>query len=137
MKYHVVLGAITMFALTLTSPAIAGFIDGNELYKDCAKDRAFIVSYVAGVIDKQEVDVLAALNLRMAASSLKGAENEWFIRSFNHISIGSCVPENVTLKQLGDVVCKWLGANPDARHDSAAVLIGRAFSSSWQCKKTN
>lgn len=135
MKYRTALSALAI--ANFASPALANIITGNELYESCGNDRAFVTAYVAGVFDKQEVDLLNALSMRMAASKLSGAENDWFMKGFRQITYGSCVPEGTNLKQLGDVVCRWLEANPEKRHESAATLVGTASGEAWECSGAN
>jgi Ssp1 endopeptidase immunity protein Rap1a len=47
----------------------------------------------------------------------------------------ACIPEKVTTQQLIDVGLRFMRENPAERHLPAGVLLTRAFSLAWPCKK--
>lgn len=53
----------------------------------------------------------------------------------SHIGSDICPPQQVQLGQAVDVVRRWLAANPDKRHLSAAVITFHALRLSWPCKE--
>jgi len=44
-----------------------------------------------------------------------------------------CVPDEVTMLQLGDVVRGWLEKHPEARHLLAASLVATALAEAFPC----
>jgi hypothetical protein len=44
---------------------------------------------------------------------------------------GFCIPENVTLRQANDVVCKFLADTPARRHEGGSLLVSESLSAAW------
>ena len=105
----------------MASPASAGFVDGNKLYKKCSvkndssavfyMEDAFCAAYINGVIDAID-------------GKSRGSSGGFFF----------CMPNNVSSKQAQDVVKNWLTNNPAERHYNAASLVAAALSESFPCK---
>jgi hypothetical protein len=99
-------------------PAQAGiYLSGNDLYADCSvpKDNPVYYSrterctgFVSGVVDATE-------GLR----SLLG--------------LPYCVPENVTLGQLNDVVRGYLNSHASERTLAASALVLAALTTTYGC----
>lgn len=53
----------------------------------------------------------------------------------SYIGIDICPPSQVQLGQAVDVVKRWLAANPDKRHLSAAIITFHSLRLAWPCKK--
>ena len=47
----------------------------------------------------------------------------------------ACIPEKATTQQLVDIGLRFIRENPAERHLPASVLLMRAFSVAWPCKK--
>jgi hypothetical protein len=45
-----------------------------------------------------------------------------------------CADKNVTLKQMFDVVTRYLAAYPETRHLAAASLVAHALAEAFPCK---
>ena len=99
---------ITLYPLTALSQALTSgtFVNGNQLFSKCDDDGDTpngigCLHYIAGVAD----------TLLM------------------HKEI--CAPNGVTVRQLADIVTKYLRDNPEVRHFTAAsdttVALARAF----------
>jgi len=46
-----------------------------------------------------------------------------------------CAPDNVTLKQVSDMVKNLIENTPAQRHRSADQFVSAALTASWPCKK--
>lgn len=100
-------------------PAAAGYYDGNELLNACEPGSSetgrgitegLCMGYIAGVVDD-----FAALRLVQKKTS--------------------CIPRNVTVGQLKDVVVKYLKENPEKRNWWGASLVRGAVLDAWaECK---
>jgi len=103
--------------LAASSPATAGFMNGNELWDDLrAAQRidggknsesdylpaARGIGYVTGVVD-----------------ALGGS-------SF-------CLPDKITVGQIKDIASNWLRDHPDKRHYQAELLVRDAFAEKFPC----
>ena len=44
-----------------------------------------------------------------------------------------CLPSEVTMGQMMEVVVKYLKDNPGTRHEHSATLIRAAFHDAWPC----
>ncbi|WP_425417023.1 Rap1a/Tai family immunity protein [Oricola indica] len=102
--------SLTMIA----NKASASFYDGNELIKYCRADDAtagswFCMGYIASVIDVVE--------------SSTGITERFPV----------CLPGNVKLGQIVDVVKKYLETHPEIRHQPAAYLTIDALQEVWRC----
>lgn len=82
------------------------FYNGNELYELCGKNIPFCNGYISGV-----ADVLAS-------------------QSGNSM----CLPKGVVIKQVADVVMKYLTDHPESRHYNANSEIFLALSIAFPCK---
>ena len=109
----------TIFAAVLlaaiTTQASAGYLDGNKLHDVCRKqdDAAGpAMLYALGVVDGVS-DLGSILNLE---------------------KLKFCMPEGVTARQLGDVVCLFLQNSPGDRQSSAASLVMGAVLETWPCE---
>lgn len=119
LKYFVAL-------LLASTPALADFQSGNDLHEDCrSKIRHFLDGYVAGIVDWSNVNsvILQALSPSARAEAIERSKNVRF-----------CVPPEVRLDQLTDIVCKALADEPQHRHLSAASTVGVAISRAYRCK---
>ncbi len=95
--------------LGLSGPAHADFHDGNALHAYCQnpRDRGEVMIYASGV-----------------AGGLELSEKKFF-----------CIPKSAKLGQLGDIVCRFLDANPETRHFPGAVLVARSLRVAWPCSE--
>ncbi|MCA1381269.1 hypothetical protein I6F34_10505 [Bradyrhizobium sp. BRP05] len=121
-----------LLALMWTSAARADFFNGNELHTSCSfNNQSGISAYVAGVFDKTLADHAIA-NFHIPSSEIDRNPNLGFVsRAIKPF----CLPETATLKQVKDVVCKWLNQNPAQRHLSGAPLVQTALAEAFPCKK--
>ncbi len=46
----------------------------------------------------------------------------------------ACIPLNVTVAQVEDIVVPWLKANPSKRHYTASSLVALALEKAFPCK---
>ncbi|MBD9511930.1 hypothetical protein IB265_34845 [Ensifer sp. ENS10] len=81
-------------------------LNGQDLSDMCRSDRFASMMYVKGAAD---------------GMFAMGAE---FI---------SCIPNEASTQQMGDVVCKWLRDNPQHRHKKSISVVGLAFKQAWPC----
>jgi hypothetical protein len=88
------------------------FVDGNKLLEWCAgqpgPDQLSCMAYVAGVSDTWD-------------TAAKASNSK------------SCTPATAPLKQVADVVLKYLNQHPEERHLPASALVLVAINGAW-CK---
>jgi Rap1a immunity proteins len=103
---------ITLCPLTALSQALTSdsIVNGNQLFSECDDDDgtqngSACLHYIAGVTD--------ALLM--------------------HKEI--CVPSGVTIRQLADIVTKYLRDNPEVRHFTAASDTTVALAHVFPCSK--
>jgi hypothetical protein len=113
--------AIAVVALATVSSARAAatyppheaghfFFNGNQLLEACDQNVGFCLGYVAGSVD--------ALEAQAAAQN----------RS-------SCMPNNVTTRQLTDVVHNYLRVHAENRQGPAQLLMLYALSDAFPCAR--
>jgi hypothetical protein len=84
------------------------FFDGNRLHQVCETDIVACSMYILGVVDSVNV---------------YGIANEF----------KNCLPDNVTRKQVADIVIKFLSETPEKRHFMAPSLIVAKVSNAFPC----
>lgn len=98
--------AFALASVLTTGLTEAHAVDGNTLQDWCQNAPSIALYYLNGVVDAYNV-----------ASP----------------PIEFCIPDEVTLKQLRDVTCKWINNYPEERHKSAAMWVPFAWSNAWSC----
>ena len=105
------LGVVIALAV-LTGEARASFMDGNGLYKACSSNSSaeqdICLGYIEGATDYLE----------------------WTRSDRNE---KQCVPAQVVLQQIEDVVMVYLRDHPDYRTNLAAALVATAITQAWNC----
>jgi hypothetical protein len=104
--------AIAALLLLSASSALADFYDGNGLLEMCKKSNFSAATYAIGVYDAERVVADAKI------------ENSLI-----------CLPTNVTVGQIGDIVCKYLADNPAKRHYTAARSVLAVLIDDFPCKR--
>jgi hypothetical protein len=105
---------VILAALALASmpPKALIFLTGSELYDHCQRASSLVcVSYVMGIADT------------IASQANLGAIPRQF-----------CMDENVTGRQVTDVVVRYLTDHPDSRHNSAASIVVPALREAFPCR---
>jgi hypothetical protein len=120
-RFCVLMGALFVGVALVSGSAQSGFFDGNDLYRNCTSDqtvlkRGFCNGYAAAVVD-----------MMIAHQQIGG--------DFHGYSV--CIPENVKLQQVSDIVLNFLRSNPVFRHQSGARLAAQAISQAWPCSEEN
>jgi hypothetical protein len=88
---------------------VGGFVEGNQLYASCRSNNPIACdSYIMGVAD---------------AMSGHDVIYKW----------RACIPLNVRVQQVHDVVVKYLEANPAIRQNLGITLVADALTSAWPC----
>ncbi|APZ97327.1 hypothetical protein BWQ93_01590 [Sphingopyxis sp. QXT-31] len=105
-------------AMHIPAPAsAAGFKSGNDLWEDCR-------------VSERDAEYFTRIG-RCTAYIAGAADSLLMVSAFNKGSF--CLPANVTLGQLTDVVAGYLRDNPAKRHMSASLLVGEAVLASFKC----
>ncbi|KWV58166.1 hypothetical protein AS156_35730 [Bradyrhizobium macuxiense] len=95
-----------------------GLYNGHELFAQCTTNKSFVAGYVAGEIDKAKADYAPMMILFLASTtkpSMPSTPGSWrAARRLVRVIAG------VTLGQLTDVFCNYLGDNPASRHEIGA-----------------
>lgn len=113
-----VIFALLLSMLTFgSSSAVANFTTGNDLLRNCtAKSNeatyyqamAYCSAYITGAVDALEAERYMAVKQ-------------------------GCIPSEVTVGQLRDIVIAYLQANPSNRHLSGYVLVNLALLGAFDC----
>lgn len=102
---------LVLMALFASPVGAGGFINGNDLYRECSSDSAFkegiCLGYIAAISDAME-DV--------------------YISGFR-----ACYPTGVTTGQVTDIVRSFLKNNPAERHYRADGVVAQALSEAFPC----
>jgi len=115
-----VLGVVAAVAVWGEARAeTSAFINGNELHEYCNSPRGterygLCVGYIVGVSDA----------LASGTTNLPVLIFGW----------RACIPKNVTIGQVTDVVTKWLREHPQDRHYLATGIVAEALAKAFPCK---
>ena len=99
-----------IITLLFASPVRAEFVNGNILHEWCSGDdygKIYCMGYSAAVSDVMDEHTVYG----------------W----------SACVPNDVMLSQLTDIVTRWLDNNPQKRHYAAQGLIAEALAEAFPC----
>jgi hypothetical protein len=116
MKMHVAV-MLALLPVLFFAEAKAAF-DGNALLRSCNEPVAsfgygFCAGYVLGIVQM------------LKAENSEGSSYYW----------KACLPQDVPLDHLVDVVKKGLNDYPEKRHQHPAVLILATFAIAFPCPK--
>jgi hypothetical protein len=109
MRFGLLLCFFLMLSPSAATAATATGIDGNELLTWCDRptDESFPVGMCIGYI---QAAVQVALDTKTA-----------------------CMTAGLTLSRHKDIAVAYLKANPNARHDAAWRLVGKALAEKYPC----
>ena len=102
----------------------------SELSRFCSSDRAIIVGYVAGVIDKSDVDygpVRDLFDLTMP-HDMKPKTLAAVSAVRDH-----CPPNDATIGKAVDMLCKAIADHHTQEELSGAGLLDKAMNAAWPC----
>jgi hypothetical protein len=99
--------ATVMVVLTMAGTAVGGYYEtGNALHESCSNNKyGFCLGYAAGIAD--------------AAA--------FYPQPF------ICIPNEVQLGQVRDVIAAYLAEHPETRHEPAYFLANQALRAAWPC----
>lgn len=100
------------FSLAQPAPAIAAFASGASLYANCSSAAVNLLvadcfGYITGISDALE------------GGPVYGAR--------------ACVPEHVTIEDVGNAAIAWIRAHPERQHERAAAIVAEALMAAFPC----
>lgn len=131
-----VLIVLMSFLISVNAEA---FFNGNELYDMCPGNRVGLSMFAAGVVGKGDADIKDLYDLKVGLLEIekKGSETaettERLLTDLRLVMRPFCIPPKVTVRQIGDLTCKWLALNPEKRNYPGAALITLALADTWPC----
>jgi hypothetical protein len=123
MRYLIL--AVLLLSLTCISsasgdlPSSPAYEQGNGLLSVCTTDEHYDTNFgmCLGFID----GVLNGAQLSGSGTCTTAAASHW------------CIPPEVTMGQIRDVVVKSLREHPETRHERSIILIANAMIAAWPC----
>jgi hypothetical protein len=110
--------------LAFPSPAASSFVDGNDLYEWLQGFNKFRTAK-----DDYPNWQKDAANASKALRYIAGATDT--ITAFE----AACVPKDIELEQLGDIVLLYLKTHPEQHNLNAASLTAAAIGQKFPCPK--
>ena len=101
-----------------------------ELSGLCSSDRRIVVGYVAGVIDKSDIDYGPVKDL--FDITMPNNMKPKTIAAVNAVR-DHCRPKNATIGKAVDMLCKAIADHPTQGDLSGAALLDRAMNLAWPC----
>jgi hypothetical protein len=101
-----------------------------ELSGLCSSDRRIVVGYVAGVIDKSDIDYGPVKDL--FDITMPNNMKPKTIAAVNAVR-DHCRPKDATIGKAVDMLCKAIADHPTQRDLSGAALLDRAMNLAWPC----
>jgi hypothetical protein len=112
MKRLFAASAVVAAVMAASAGAPADYRDGGRLYADCLPEEAdwtlFCQAYIAAIADAARYDPVNGDKV--------------------------CVPADVKLGELVDIVSRSLEAHPENRHFGAAGLVAQALGEAFPCQ---
>jgi hypothetical protein len=114
----------------------AQFLSANDLYAWCQKDRSMASAYAAGMAD-EAAHSLSVLDSVKPASEADSASSALMATTKIGAELigGSCRPNDATLIQVTDALCRFLDDFPGDRHAPSALVFSQAMEKRWPCKR--
>lgn len=97
----------------------AGYVSGNDLYRDCTAEKNDLTYYQT--------------RARCSAYIVGAADGIDEERTMS--GIAECVPSNVAIGQLRDIVVDYLKKNPQNRHYTGYSIVSVALISAFRCQQ--
>lgn len=93
-------------------PAAAAFASGASLYANCSNEAIHLLvadcyGYITGISDALE------------GGPVYGAR--------------ACVPQNVTIEDVGNAAIDWIRVHPERQHELAAAVVAEALMDAFPC----
>ncbi|CUX72172.1 MULTISPECIES: Rap1a/Tai family immunity protein [Agrobacterium] len=108
-------------------------IDGNDGHSLCRarNGSSMMLGYVMGWLEKHNAD---AELFDLAAGTIGNADVRKHIRSYaGQAGAARCIPDNTTIEQVTDVLCKFLDSNPEMRVEPLNNLMNYSLRRTWEC----
>jgi hypothetical protein len=102
----------------------------DELSGLCSSDRRIVIGYVAGVIDKSDIDYGPVKNL--FDITMPNNMKPKTIAAVNAVR-DHCRPKDATIGKAVDMLCKAIADHLNQGDFSGAVLLDRAMNLAWPC----
>jgi hypothetical protein len=110
--------AVLLTGSTVTPPADAAFLTGNELFATCLQQPPNYLEMGACI------GFVGAIGDAMAEAQISGA---------TVMGLRACVPPGVTPWQARDVAVRFLTNHPEARRHAAAPSVVRSLAAAFPC----
>lgn len=101
-----------VFLCPTTAAAAPTFFNGNMVYELCQSTPRLAALYATGVMDGGTT------------------VTEWRAESPRFCGI-----DHITVEQVKDVMCSYLGRYPEKRHLASSALALNAFQEAWPCPR--
>jgi hypothetical protein len=121
---------VFLAALLFGGSASAQTFSAAELHDYCLNDRAIIAGYVAGVVDKSDIDYGSVKNLFHLAMPSEMKPNT--IAAVNTVR-NHCRPKDATIGRAVELLCKSIADHPHVGSMSGAELLDQAMNLAWPC----
>jgi len=116
---------ILLVILAMPSSALAQWLNGNRLYSDMLDSKRAQASNGGKPDLGVDVEKVAWLH---TMGYITGVADAFGGTSF-------CVPKNIPVGRLMDIIFLYLEANPNRRKEKAAALVVSALSAKFPCPK--
>lgn len=103
---------------------------GNDFLRYCSQSPQVVYGFVLGWSVRRSADLEIGAK---AIASTSGAAKDVAIRMSTTMMFSTCTPNEVTVEQMADVLCKFLSDNPSVRHQGAGALMSFAMVSAFPC----
>jgi hypothetical protein len=117
-------------ALLFGECAIAQTATAAELSGFCSTDRSIVVGYVAGVIDKSDIDYGPVKDLFDV--TMPNNMKPKTIAAVNAVR-DHCPPKDATIGKVVDMLCKAIADHPAQGDLSGATRLDGAMKLAWPC----
>jgi hypothetical protein len=124
MSIRTIAAAIVVTIAPLTAVDAADE-DGNSWFSKCR----FTMDQIRGT----SKEALELMNCAGYARGVADTIQIWQVAENDKAP--ACIPVKVTAQQLIDIGLKFMRENPAQRHLTASLLLMRAYSVAWPCKK--
>ena len=118
---------LSLLLLNISLPVYAGYVNGNKLLNDCRE--ALTLDDGREVTKKEIAKSGICIGYIMAVNDDHDIHVAWGTMEEKY-----CVPDSAAPDELINIVVKYMEANPEQLHSSAAGLVNNSLYVAFPCK---
>jgi hypothetical protein len=121
------------------APASAQTYSASQLNQYCLSNKALVIGYVAGILDKAEIDSRVLIDFYLQTYDVSKTkeriekDKRKIIESFDAVDV--CHSMETSIEHEVELLCKFVEGNPDRLQEAPAELLRLALRAESTCNQ--